>query len=422
MRDIFLFADNLSVGFFGVILSVACCRMFITWRRRIGIGIMTVLFLAFIGSVYHVLGAEVEQWEALSPLVVHVPLLLLLYIVTGRLLWPAVCILLMYMCCQLRYWLGLVITLLLHGDALTLAWTKVLITVPLLIVLVRFMVPAVQSLGAREPLTQLQVGLIPAVYYIFDYSMTVYTDLLYQGVPVVLEFMPFVCCASSLVFVLWESAKERERVEFEQMQNMLNLQVTQSLREICALRESQRQASVYRHDLRHHLQYLLERMENDQISQAKEYIRGICTELEAQKVLTYCENDTINLILSAFAGRCRNNEVQFDVCATLSSCLPVSERDLCVLLSNALENALNACCGLSGKPCIAVLMYEKKGKFFLQITNPCKGIVRFVQGLPVTEEPGHGLGVKSICAIVERNGGMYSFSEVEGSFVLRVTL
>lgn len=46
----------------------------------------------------------------------------------------------------------------------------------------------------------------------------------------------------------------------------------------------------------------------------------------------------------------------------------------------------------------------------------------FEKGLPVTREPGHGIGVRSIYSIAERYNGMYSFSEKDGRFVLRVSL
>ena len=44
--------------------------------------------------------------------------------------------------------------------------------------------------------------------------------------------------------------------------------------------------------------------------------------------------------------------------------LPVSETDLCVLLSNALENALHACTAQEQKGTIDILAYEKNGRFF----------------------------------------------------------
>ena len=71
---------------------------------------------------------------------------------------------------------------------------------------------------------------------------------------------------------------------------------------------------------------------------------------------------------------------------------------------------------------IEVQTYEKNGKFFLQVVNDCRETVRFEDGISATDRPGHGIGVSSICAIVERYDGLYSFSVREGKFVLRVSL
>lgn len=71
---------------------------------------------------------------------------------------------------------------------------------------------------------------------------------------------------------------------------------------------------------------------------------------------------------------------------------------------------------------IEVQTYERNEKFFLQVVNDCRETVRFKDGIPVTDQPGHGIGVGSICVIVERFGGLYSFSVREGEFVLRVSI
>ena len=66
---------------------------------------------------------------------------------------------------------------------------------------------------------------------------------------------------------------------------------------------------------------------------------------------------------------------------------------------------------------------EKRGKkLFLQITNSCLPDVQFREGVPVTDRTGHGLGVRSICAISERYGGLTSFAAKDGQFTLRVML
>ena len=105
--------------------------------------------------------------------------------------------------------------------------------------------------------------------------------------------------------------------------------------------------------------------------------------------------------------------------------LPLPESDLCVLLSNALENALHACQrqNAAGLPAfIETSAYEQDGRFFLQLANACSTPVLFEDGVPVTREPGHGLGVRSICAIVEKYGGIYSFTQKQEQFILRISI
>ena len=152
------------------------------------------------------------------------------------------------------------------------------------------------------------------------------------------------------------------------------------------------------------------------------YIHEVCVQIEAGRVKNYCENETVNLIFSSFAGRAESAGATMNIKAVVPYILPVSETDLCVLLSNALENALHACTAQEQKGTIDILAYEKNGRFFFQVTNPCRKEVVFENGVPVTDRPGHGIGVRSICAIVDRYGGMYSFLVEDNKFILRVSL
>ena len=392
--------NDAAVGVYGMILSAAFCG--ITWTRgkKWAYGLSMAAILLAQAAVYG-MTTDLQLLKLLYPLVTHMPLVLVLAILERKLLWPTISVLTAYLCCQLRRWLALLLGLL------------------------YFVAPAVRTIAGYKPAMQVRFGLIPAVGYLFDYLTRIYTDLLAQGTPAAVEFMPFVCCVAYLAFVLRSSAENETRLRLEQTQENLHLQVTQATREIASLRESERRASTYRHDLRHHMQYLAGCIENGRTEQAQAYIREVCAEIESQKVRVFCENETVNLILSAFAGRAGESGVPLRVRAEVPHFIPVAETDLCVLLSNALENALHACQRLrqTGEPCdIELVVYEKSGKFFLQVTNTCPPGVTFEKGLPVTREPGHGIGVRSICSIAERYNGMYSFSEKDGRFVLRVSL
>ena len=416
--------NDAAVGVYGMILSAAFCG--ITWTRgkKWAYGLSMAAILLAQAAVYG-MTTDLQLLKLLYPLVTHMPLVLVLAIIERKLLWPTISVLTAYLCCQLRRWLALLLTALMSGGAEVQTAAELALTLPLLLGLLYFVAPAVRTIAGYKPAMQVRFGLIPAVGYLFDYLTRIYTDLLAQGTPAAVEFMPFVCCVAYLAFVLRSSAENETRLRLEQTQENLHLQVTQATREIASLRESERRASTYRHDLRHHMQYLAGCIENGRTEQAQAYIREVCAEIESQKVRVFCENETVNLILSAFAGRAEESGVPLRVRAEVPHFIPVAETDLCVLLSNALENALHACQRLrqTGEPCdIELVVYEKSGKFFLQVTNTCPPGVTFEKGLPVTHEPGHGIGVRSIYSIAERYNGMYSFSEKDGRFVLRVSL
>lgn len=417
--------NDAAVSIYGGLLSASFCGVLNTRRNRRIFWLGMALMLIPQGAVYLLWDAEFRL--RIYPLIVHLPLMILLYSLTGKWLWPAISILSAYLFCQMRRWLALLTAAVLPGEELTQKLAELAFTVPLLLIFLRFIAPAVRQLMEYPVKTQCQFGLIPALYYGFDYLTRIYTDLLFSGSPVVVEFMPTVCCAAYLVFLLYNSAEERRRSLLQQTQDNLKLQMAQAAQEISALRESQAQITRHRHDLRHHLQYLLSCIENEQTERAKEYISSICAELETEHVRRYCENEAANLILSAFVKRAEKMGVTIDIRGALPAVVSASDNDLCVILSNALENALHACLPFTetGTACVIRVefrFYEQNGRLFLQIINPCQGEVWFEKGVPVSNRPGHGIGVKSICAVVERCGGGCTFAVEDGQFILRLFL
>ena len=415
--------NHTFVGIFGMVLSAAFCDIAWTKRKYYILGGGIAALLAFQGIVYFFASEQLARY--LYPITTHAPLMMILYILSKKGLWSVISVLTAYLCCQIRRWIALLVIAVFSGDVAMQRITELVVTLPLLFFLVRFAAPSVRCLSRYPTLVQCQFGLIPVIYYGFDYLTVGYTNLLLDGSLAAVEFMPFVCCVAYLIFVLHISAAERAKSQLEQAQDVLNIQVTQAVREIETLREAQQSVKVYRHDLRHHMQYLLTCIENEKTQQARDYIREVCAEIEANKMTVFCENEAANLIFSSFAGRADNQDIPIKINAAIPRVLPISESDLCVLLSNALENALHACqkCREKGLPAmIEVSAYEGNWKFFLQIINSCDTDVTLAQGIPVTNNPGHGLGVRSICAIVERYNGMYTFSAEDRQFILRISL
>ena len=421
--DAILYVCNtVAVGLFGIVLSAAFCN--IRWtRRNVCCMIASTLAIFLIQGIVY-LGIDPALGSYLYPLHTHLPLAITLCLLSHERLWPVISVLTAYLCCQLRRWLALVCVWAFSGGDRMQYAVELLVTLPLLLLLLRT-APAVRSVSRYSVTVQCQFGCTPALYYAFDYLTRVYTNLLADGDPAVVEFMPFVCCVAYLMFLARLSKEQEARAHLEQLQNSLNLQVSQAVREIEALRESQQKTRAYRHDLRHHLQYLSGCLENGQYEQAQRYIHEINAEIEAARVVTYCENEAANLIFSSFAGRAESCGVPLNIQAHIPQLISVAETDLCVLLSNALENALRACRRMKAEndpAYIEVTAREKHGHLFLQFVNPCPEGIQFENGLPVTHAEGHGIGVRSICAIVEKYKGLSDFSVQDGRFILRVSL
>lgn len=417
------FGNSVAVAAFGMILSAAFCDILWTWRKRLIMAGSMAVILLFQGFIFFWIGEDIVEY--IYPVVTHFPLIIVLCVLSKKRLWPTISVLTAYLCCQTRRWIALLIVAIFSGGTAMQSITELVMTLPLLLVLLRFVAPSVRSVSRHTFAAQWQFGLVPALYYGFDYLTSVYTNLLLDGDLVAVEFMPFVCSVAYLVFIVYYSEAGRIRSQLEQMQAVLNLQITQAVREIEALRESWQKTRTYRHDLRHHMQYISTCIENGRLEQAQGYIREVCSEIEMSEVIIYCENEAANLIFSAFAGRAKDCGIPITIRAGIAQSISISESDLCVLLSNALENALRACRrrkenGLSAA--IEVESYQRNDKFFLQVINSCEENIDFEQGLPVTNKPGHGIGVRSICAVVERYNGIYSFSVKDDKFILRVSL
>ena len=418
--------NSAAVSFFGSILSASFCNRLSEPKKC-----KIFLYCTILIPIIQFITCSVWIWEEdflrnIYPLIMHLPLLLVLHFLTGKIRWPVISIMCAYLCCQLRRWLALFSVSLFDGGRTAQNIAELLLTLPLLCFLLKFVSPAVTKFINSPAKLHYQFGIIPALYYIFDYVTVVYTDLLLSGSAVAVEFMPFVCCAAYITFILYYSYAEEKQIRLQEVQKSLDIQLAQSVREITALRESQELARQYRHDLRHHLQYISSCITNQQAQQAQNYISNICKEIEAHKVQSFCENEAANLIISSFASRAEKLGIKMEVQGNIPASISISDMDLCVILSNALENALCSCQRLikfKNNCSINIQFYLKNNKLFLQIKNPCNNDIRFENGLPLSDcGEGHGIGTQSICAIVRRYSGVCTFSVSDEQFILRLSV
>ena len=89
---------------------------------------------------------------------------------------------------------------------------------------------------------------------------------------------------------------------------------------------------------------------------------------------------------------------------SLPACLLISEVDLCALLGNALDNAMEAA-EKSGNPVIHVRCRVEKGLFMLQVENALAGDETPDLATTKADKTAHGFGLPGMREIAQRYGG-----------------
>lgn len=145
--------------------------------------------------------------------------------------------------------------------------------------------------------------ILPLAYYVLEYAFTVYTDLLYTGGAVILEFVDSFIVLLYVVFSLLTVEILRQKGKAERENLMLSVAAAQAQKELARIYTAEKQTAIYRHDLRHHMNFIRSCIEENRNEEAKSYINEICSRIESCSVLRYCKNEAVNIILYCLTMR-----------------------------------------------------------------------------------------------------------------------
>ena len=411
------------IAIFGVVLSAAFSGIEV--NRSSAVRICLFCLGAILLQVTCRMHLGLSATRGIYPLIVHLPLLVFLR--TGfKVPWlnAGVSILTAYQCCQIPRVLAAVSYF--FTDEVLYKNILYILFVPLIgTVLYRYAAKPVQRFMCKSQRTVFFLGVVPLVYYIFDYFTTVYTDLLFSGEPFAVLFMPSAMATFYFFYVVlfYSQMEEKEKAGAER--DLMAMQIKRSESELREIRLMRDQAREYRHDLRHHFVLLTGLAESGNLTGIKKYIQSVDQDLRTFSPNThFCENETADLILDHFNQKAKEQRVTLLIKAELQKRLSVTDTELCSLLSNGLENAISAAARVpeeSGRT-VNISIFVRQKNLMISIRNAYSGNIVMKDGIPQTEREGHGIGAKSISSIVNHHNGQVSFSAENGVFRLRIML
>ena len=326
-----------------------------------------------------------------------------------------------YFCLQLSKWCEVIVEAIAHSEVAGQV-ARIIAMLVVCFIILRYLATYLAELFSKDNRSVLIFGCVPMVFYVFDYLTSVYTDIRVMQAKTTVELLSFFLCAVYLLFCLVYYREYEQKVQAEQKEQIIRFTLRQQEREIEKVKRSEQLTRMLRHDMRHILRSLSLCVENNDREKALALIDQYASIVEEAALFRFCENDTINYVLSDFAARCKENDVAFHHSIEFGRHIP-DELLFATLLSNALENALNAQKSMpEGQRSIKLQLRTREDKLLLSVENPFKNRPVFADDLPMGQAPGHGYGTQSIRYMAERMGGRCMFSTEGKNFVLRVII
>ncbi|MDN5352038.1 MAG: hypothetical protein PWQ12_958 [Clostridiales bacterium] len=226
----------------------------------------------------------------------------------------------------------------------------------------------------------------------------------------------------TLVYALRISEIQKEFLVSASTLAMARNQITMQKEYYDILNGQMNEIRAIKHDMRHFVNVTQQLFAEKRYEEVSRFLNEYGNKTETDPLLVFCENVVANAILSYYFLKARDAGIAFQCTCSIRKQLAVSDTDLCVVLSNALENAIEAC-GRTESPTerfLSVDVRNMNGQLLIKIENAFNGALKISEEEYVSTKEGefHGIGMRNIKKVVESydgflkteyNGRMFTF-------------
>lgn len=234
---------------------------------------------------------------------------------------------------------------------------------------------------------------------------------------IIIEIFIYIGIFVSFKIITAEYALREEKIKSEAQQILLESELSSYDKFLQSAKQS-------RHDLRHHNSLVLEYLTSGDIKGAEKYLERQMNDLSESALETYCENPISNAVFRLYARKARSLGISYGVQADIPTKLPLSNTEIGSMLSNILENAVNACENQKAKDKFIKFSAERNSYTLkIELKNSVFRETIFDENaMPLSQKKDDGIGTISVSSIINHHGGMVSFSQENNIFITRIVL
>lgn len=186
-----------------------------------------------------------------------------------------------------------------------------------------------------------------------------------------------------------------------------------------------RQIRGWRHDYRNHIQTMKAYAASGDMQAIRTYLDALDTDLSTVDTVVKTGNAMADAILNSKISLAQSRHIAVRVDAHIPFALKTSELDLCVIIGNLFDNAIEASLELPEEQrMIRVYMDMKNTQLYISFTNftAAKKLAKMGGRFRTTKGEGHGFGLVRIDSIIERLDGYVSRNSEDGAFTTEILL
>lgn len=186
-----------------------------------------------------------------------------------------------------------------------------------------------------------------------------------------------------------------------------------------------RQIRGWRHDYRNHIQMMKVLAASGDMDALKVYLDELDTDLNTVDTVVKTGNPMADAILNSKISLARSRNIPTQVDAHIPVKLKMSELDLCCIIGNLFDNAMEASMALpEEKRLIRVYMDMKGTQLYISFTNftAAKKLSKVGRGFKTSKGEGHGFGLVRMDDIVSRYDGYLSRNSEDGAFTTEILI
>jgi sensor histidine kinase regulating citrate/malate metabolism len=201
-----------------------------------------------------------------------------------------------------------------------------------------------------------------------------------------------------------------------------NSQIGKQKQYYAALGDQMNEIRAIKHDIHHVMQVTRALAEEGRIDELKSLLQEYGDKTSLESLPVFCENIVANSIIGHYHLLAKDHEISLESRCRIHADNPISDSDLCVVLGNMLENAVEACLRItSGSRFICIEANSANHHHLIRIRNSYNpGTVEQAGGRLLSSKQGkpHGFGLSNIEKIIASYNGTFTIEHNRDEFIL----